>query len=217
MHDPRYIQVEDDVYIDTKGGLTPQQRAWITKIITYGIGLVMLGYVILMVFTIGRAPRGMAERASCQNNLKQLGIASIQYLQDNDNRYPSVEQRYGWAIAFYPYVKSHETYHCPSVNGNPSISPYEAGYTDYWYNRNLSRSPLKMVDNQGYTFLLGDGIEGNARANLRAFPASWQGDETSPLWRHLDGANYAFADGHVKWLAGKRICAPGQIYHFGLK
>ncbi|MGI8711249.1 MAG: H-X9-DG-CTERM domain-containing protein [Acidimicrobiales bacterium] len=34
---------------------------------------------------------------------------------------------------------------------------------------------------------------------MAALPASWLNDKNSPAYRHLAGANYAFADGHTTW------------------
>jgi prepilin-type processing-associated H-X9-DG protein len=38
------------------------------------------------------------------------------------------------------------------------------------------------------------------RYHLMSIPVKWRSDAKSPLYRHLEGANFAFADGHVKWL-----------------
>ncbi len=50
------------------------------------------------------------------------------------------------------------------------------------------------------TITLGDGDSNDAQSHLVSIPARWRKDEKSPLYRHLDGANYAFADGHVKYI-----------------
>jgi len=86
-------------------------------------------------------------------------------------------------------------------------NPEKPFYTDYWMNFNLS---VRKNENSNL-ILLGDGggNGSNARYAMRGFPANWRsmGDEQAkyeiqPPWfqRHLGGANYAFADGHVKWL-----------------
>jgi prepilin-type N-terminal cleavage/methylation domain-containing protein/prepilin-type processing-associated H-X9-DG protein len=66
--------------------------------------------------------RENARRASCQTNLKQLGLAFAQYLQDNDHNYPygkvytGTANAYGvgWAGPIYPYTGSTEVFVCPN-------------------------------------------------------------------------------------------------------
>ena len=62
--------------------------------------------------------RENARRASCQSNLKQLGLAVTQYVQDSDERMPPIGAGYCgengnffWVI--YPFVKSTGVYKCP--------------------------------------------------------------------------------------------------------
>jgi prepilin-type processing-associated H-X9-DG protein len=75
----------------------------------------------------GRA-RENARRASCQSNLKQIGLGIMQYVQDYDECYPlSRSQDYAamvytgatswgeWKLRTYPYVKSTQVYTCPSA------------------------------------------------------------------------------------------------------
>ena len=69
--------------------------------------------------------RENARRASCQMNLKQLGLAFIQYTQDNDGEFPQGRAvgGAGWAGQVYPYVKSTGIYVCPDDRGDgPHIS-----------------------------------------------------------------------------------------------
>ena len=42
---------------------------------------------------------------------------------------------------------------------------------------------------------------------------------TTALTRHLDGANFAFADGHVKWFKGSQAdttCTSPSVYNAGV-
>src|ERR1700709_299248 len=84
--------------------------------------IVILASILFPVF--GRA-RENARRSSCQSNMKQIGLALIQYAQDNDEcnvpgqvgdaRMGLVEgpTAYTWADAVYPYTKSGGIYQCP--------------------------------------------------------------------------------------------------------
>ena len=142
-----------------------------------------------------------------------LGLA--QYRQDFNDKFPPVALNpvpktprknctegpfFGWADGIQPYVKSTCIYQCPSNPLPPSDSlfPEKAGYIDYWFNARLASRKSDSAN----TIALGDGDgHGNSRASRRDFPANWQSaPQTAWFHQHLGGANYAFADGHVKWL-----------------
>jgi len=54
--------------------------------------------------------REKARQTSCLSNLKQLGLAFLQYAQDYDGRFPlrdtgsSTNPRLYWPLLVYPYV-----------------------------------------------------------------------------------------------------------------
>jgi prepilin-type N-terminal cleavage/methylation domain-containing protein/prepilin-type processing-associated H-X9-DG protein len=86
--------------------------------------IAILASILFPVF--GRA-RENARRSSCQSNLKQIGLAMIQYTADYDNYLPATQAMEGtitktWATLTSPYVKSGQLYACPSGE-RPSIDP----------------------------------------------------------------------------------------------
>ena len=67
--------------------------------------------------------RGMARKAVCMSNLKQLGLALHMYVQDWDDQMPYVgdpfaspaeDMRSWWPSEIYPYVKNESAFQCPS-------------------------------------------------------------------------------------------------------
>ncbi len=75
-----------------------------------GLGCAVPGAARASLFDlIFGGARSNARSASCQSNLKQIGLGLIQYTQDYDERYPlatSKGSEYGWAQEIQPYLKS---------------------------------------------------------------------------------------------------------------
>lgn len=191
--------------------------------------------IAVILFPVFGNAREKARRSSCQSNLKQIMLGIKQYTQDNDSKFPLVAVRpvpkipstdpikapvIGWADALQPYLKSVCIYQCPSEITPPaqhSVSA-EAGYIDYWMNSRLAGCKA----NGASLIALGDGEGlGTAQSSLHGLPADWEhaypvnrDGGTEPPWfrRHMDGANYAFADGHVQWLRPEQIDT--QTAHF---
>jgi prepilin-type N-terminal cleavage/methylation domain-containing protein/prepilin-type processing-associated H-X9-DG protein len=83
--------------------------------------------------------RENARRASCQNNLRQIGLGLSQYLQDYDDTYPNVffgpgwPGEYRWMDALEPYLKSTQAFVCPSDTAH-AYTPRTIQYGSYVYN-----------------------------------------------------------------------------------
>jgi prepilin-type processing-associated H-X9-DG protein/prepilin-type N-terminal cleavage/methylation domain-containing protein len=171
--------------------------------------IIIAAVVLYPIFARTREPR----RSICQSNLKQIGIAFRMYSQDFNDKYPLVAvtdtvsktSAYGWADALQPYLKSTQIYQCDweATPRARNDSPAQSGYTDYWLNRNLAGREEEEFESVSQTIIVGDGNDGSdsttARYNISKLPDAWRNDKKSPLYRHLEGSNYAFADGHVKW------------------
>lgn len=90
--------------------------------------LVVIAIIALLaaiLFPVFARARENARRTACQSNMKQMGLAFIQYSQDYDEKYPNgtlgavVGSAYnqfgtGWGAQVLPYTKSTQLYKCPS-------------------------------------------------------------------------------------------------------
>jgi prepilin-type processing-associated H-X9-DG protein len=180
------------------------------------IGLFIVGVVWIVVYSWRRPPM---MRAQCQDNLRQVSLAILQYSRDWSQTLPPVAMSpagatapsgYGWADAVMPYAISHTIFLCSlETRHDANALPWQPGYTDYYYDSALAGLSLNSVNNGGNSVLLGEGADGGksttARYALRSVPRDWMRIADSPTHRHLDGCNYGFVDGHVKWLAYRRV------------
>jgi len=166
------------------------------------VAIILILAVILLPIIGPHHGRDYAKRSSCQSNLKQISWAFAQYTQDYDTKFPLVSHKGlgGWSEDLQPYTKSWQLFQCPSANNQtPKTS-------DYFFNLQLSGRELSKVLLPHMTITSGDGQDdAPLHANLNSLLPSWKGDESSPAYRHLNGANYGFADGHVKWLKPEKI------------
>jgi prepilin-type N-terminal cleavage/methylation domain-containing protein/prepilin-type processing-associated H-X9-DG protein len=117
------------------------------KTSTKGFTLIELLVVIAIIailaailFPVFARARENARRSSCQSNLKQIGLAMVQYGQDYDETLVpafigdirgATDIGYGgnpgdlrWSDIIYPYTKSEQVYNCPSM---PPQSKFKLG------------------------------------------------------------------------------------------
>ena len=200
--------------------------------------LCLIGGLVLLSFPFRHhfeRSREIARKNSCQRNLQLMAIAFKQYSKDNDERYPLVAgtnspdgnlSAYGWFDALAPYYSGDQINQCPSEdNEEPSVSTsnrdrdrdrvQQSGYVDYWFNSNLAGVSWGQLTLESHTISAGDGGDGKEKANAR-FSRNSLPPNYAPARRHLGGANYAFADGHVKWILPSEVStapvASRQLY-----
>lgn len=88
--------------------------------------IAIIAILAAILFPVFARARENARRASCQSNLKQIGLGIMQYTQDYDEKYPmryyggsgNYQQANSWRRATYPYTKSSQLFSCPSNTRN---------------------------------------------------------------------------------------------------
>jgi len=144
--------------------------------------IAIIAILAAILFPVFARARENARRSSCQSNEKQIALGFKQYIQDNNERYPAAS---GWETAIFDYTKSNAILKCPSAAGTGSF--------DYSYNSLMDSKNENRIDNTASTILVAEATRsGGATAASSASASS----------RHFDGSNYAFVDGHVKWIKG---------------
>jgi len=183
------------------------------------------GALFCMFYPVWVRTNENPDTAFCQSNLKQIGLAIFQYAQDYNERLPPAifhDKNIGWANGLQPYVKSYSLFQCP-VENNPdqkTSQPNKPGFTDYWFNNNLSGIKDEKITSAFDLIMLGDGDGGSPESTasyaINRLPKSWLQSPDSPATRHDGGANYTFADGHVKWVKPEEILQAAPQYKFSV-
>jgi prepilin-type N-terminal cleavage/methylation domain-containing protein/prepilin-type processing-associated H-X9-DG protein len=102
--------------------------------------IAIIAILAAILFPVFAKAREKARQTSCASNEKQLGLAFIQYTQDNEEDMPSCNQYQspfrGWAGQIFPYVKSTGVYKCPDDPTQPNAA--NDSVVSYAYNANFS-------------------------------------------------------------------------------
>lgn len=104
--------------------------------------IAIIGIIAAILFPVFARARENARRASCQSNLKQIGLGLLQYSQDYDEKLPlglvsfvyggvTYDTGNGWAGQIYPYTKSAQVMVCPSDSTKANST---GGPVSYAYN-----------------------------------------------------------------------------------
>jgi prepilin-type N-terminal cleavage/methylation domain-containing protein/prepilin-type processing-associated H-X9-DG protein len=189
--------------------VTPSNRLRGFTLIELLVVIAIIAILASILFPVFARARENARRSSCSSNLKQIALGIFQYTQDYDERLPRLNGAPFWAETLQPYLKSTQIYQCPSESMGPNIDPTQAGYLDYFYNERMNGSSgvantLASFTAPAVTIMNGDGPAADANKYLCDVDQTWTPTEPYAN-RHLDGSNFAFADGHVKWYKASTI------------
>ena len=183
--------------------------------------IAIIAILAAILFPVFAKAREKARQASCTSNLKQIALALRMYAQDYDEtnlpRRPSstAPTSMFWYNVLQPYVKNTQVNQCPSYpwnggwctncdpcrpNGTRSYDMCNGG--DY---PNMSTGPRDgQIGYPAQTIYVFEGwCEYTARAAANTYSVgywlrTYPGDIR--VFRHNDGINAAYVDGHVKWV-----------------
>ena len=186
--------------------------------------IAIIAILAAILFPVFAKAREKARQTSCLNNLKQIGTAFMQYVQDYDERMPprclNITQTdttapgtlfitayngsttgylMSWMDLIYPYVKNRQVFVCPSATLREANAP------SYGYNRRVSDYDVAPARSLGEITRPAEiilSLDYASRYGTYANPqeyASWRaGNYCAP---HNEGTNVTFCDGHSKWLS----------------
>ena len=173
-----------------------------------------------------------AKRIACTNNLKQLGMSALMYVDENDSRFPSKGGGKQWTELFYDGYKDLKVLLCPTDVPNPVTfggshiadkaprSYIFNGFNDYFTNGVIGASvPETAVLEPSDTVLFGEK-EGTDPVNHGHFWMDYDKyddfilDQTrhGGVGNRGGGSVYAFADSSARFLKFGRTFAPINLW-----
>ena len=192
--------------------------------------IAIIAILAAILFPVFERAQEKARTASCQSNLKQLGLAFAMYRNDYDEfnccikcgagvgtGYGHPNHKWNWAHLLYPYVKNEQLYTCPSeptwtfANGASSFDcggyVHIMGYdgSSWWgvltYGTHGCRPTEDAdVEDPAGSVVLIDTAAGDHPGDYYSTFVSWVNANNEDMLRHNDGTNVLFYDGHVKWV-----------------
>jgi len=136
----------------------------------------ILAAILFPVF--GRA-REKARQSSCMSNVKQLCLGQLMYMTDYGEVMVDARE---WPQDVMPYMKNAQVFVCPS---DEHASRQRSGGLELSYTMNA------MVSGRGLV-----SIRAPAQIGTEIMSRS----DSMVEFRHNEGANVGFVDGHVRWM-----------------
>ncbi len=128
--------------------------------------IAIIAILAAILFPVFAQAREAARKSSCSSNMKQMGLAMSMYVQDYDEKFPSVydDISYGpgtriiWADKIRPYIKNRDIFKCPGGPSNVDLTPAPPGAQPI-DNVQGTRYLMNMV--HGWGFPEGTAQDGN--------------------------------------------------------
>lgn len=163
--------------------------------------------------------KSKAWSTACLNNLKQIGVASVMYADDNEDSLPrSSHQGESWVGTLQPYCSGTNLWRCPRDPNKARLYSYAINDfllpSDTTNSSTPNYSKIILVPAPSETFFMAECADGYANSDHFHFADPMDGDYSQAGFaaevaakRHQNMANYLFVDGHVErlnWALVKR-------------
>ncbi|MCE5241118.1 DUF1559 domain-containing protein [bacterium] len=219
--------------------LTPRRARSGFTLIELLVVIAIIAILAAILFPVFAKAREKARQSSCLSNLKQLGLACLQYAQDYDECFPYY---YHFAVAGYndgvsangisdysgliPYIKNLQIFACPSLRPTPTYTYGSSGVvitTNYLFNNYIhlngppSYNSLGAITSPAQTVLMAEYRNYHGAFFGYAPPgANWP--LSNMPFSHNDGVNIVYTDGHAKWESkGSFTTACSVFDQFGVR
>ena len=181
--------------------------------------IAIIAILAAILFPVFARAREKARQSACLSNLKQMGLALMQYVQDYDGTYPNAviagchyDAAYpsedgimrpwernisGYPVVLMPYVKNRQIFFCPSDGTHASTDPN--AMISYFY-----RHCIDVAAVYGYRTPLNESMLGYPSQQFVFHERfDWHGDQVgivimAPPPSYVS-INVAYMDGHAKF------------------
>jgi len=181
----------------------------------------ILAVLAALLFPVFASVRENACRAACQSNLRQIGLAMQQYVQENDHRYLPVGDSQPYPLL--AYVGDSRVFLCPDISEAQRQRLGQTGGISLGYGYDYARLVTLSANGKSFDPVSDSEIvhpsalwlyQDSAQFFWRKLPAPC-GHPVLGSTLHSVGGNYLFADGHVQWLTPERFaivtCTNGPL------
>ena len=201
--------------------------------------IAIIAILAAILFPVFAKAREKARQTGCLSNVKQLGLANIQYAQDYDEAFRNDwwtvggpadwNNRVSWRGAIFPYVKSLQMYTCPSKGGEIYSGTHAGkcengeglingsyGDVTVHYTGGAPDPPATRITRQAdiiapaELICYGDHTGGHQIST--SSNAFWTRTDAYSR-QHNEGCNYVYYDGHGKWHTPSSLtCTTAKCY-----
>ena len=170
--------------------------------------IAIIAILAAILFPVFARAREKARQATCQSNLKQIGLAWAMYAQDYDERCAPCATRtaddtgylaYWWDL-FYPYINNVQLYECPSQTSTRGYGYNRRCFTLYpGYRTQPTIAKLAAIKQPSEKICMADAY--GSRWYIYNDGTNPQGGTVSTFGiypYHNEMGNVLWCDGHVK-------------------
>ncbi|MCC7492461.1 MAG: DUF1559 domain-containing protein [Fimbriimonadaceae bacterium] len=196
---------------------TPRRKAF--TLIELLVVIAIIAILAAILFPVFAKAREKARQSSCGSNLKQIGTAAMQYVQDYDETFPwyvngtswadplSAANTY-WGRFLEPYCKNQQIFGCPSAMAALKTGNYSYGLNGFVDGGGVGTVALASIQAPAERIYSHDSYESRMDDNGDMLCTSAGFSENlkqandinykNEAWRHNDVCNVLWLDGHVK-------------------
>jgi len=207
--------------------------------------IAIIAILAAILFPVFAQAKEAAKKTNCLSNAKQMGLATMMYIDDTDDVFfwqpwpggggidyylPIAQPTVGWYDLIQPYVKSQGLFSCPSNQATFYNANYPLGYkVNYGLNELLfgykpvSASVLEapadiamMGDSDSiWGTFIGMQVADTDGVNRRYWLRSDQISWFYGTPRHMNGIDVIYGDGHAKFSGNPSLVTPSNSLYYG--
>lgn len=195
--------------------------------------IAIIAVLAAFLFPVFAKARERGQATACLSNCRQIGLAFMQYTQENDDRFPFTSETgaaLSWVYTLQPYIKNTQIYRCPNDAstdwGKGAFEQTGVRHSSYFLNEWLvgqSRyTAVTAIHNPAALIYISESAANRVGDHFHPFfwtydparpggpnrsmfdPATNQPLELAVL-RHHGGLNNVYADGHATWSRWSQI------------